>query len=78
MKKIIIYTTSTCPYCVKAKALLNAREMKYTEFNVENELLRKKMIKKTNGCRTVPQIFINDQHIGGYEELYALDKDKKL
>lgn len=78
MKKIIIYTTSTCPYCTRAKALLDKKKLPYQEINAENEKIRAEMINKANGHKTVPQIFIENIHIGGCDDLYALDKKGKL
>ena len=78
MKKIVIYTTSICPYCVRAKALLERKGFAYEEINVENEKVREEMIQKAGGMRTVPQIFIGDTHVGGSDDLYALDKEGKL
>ena len=78
MKKITIYTTLICPYCVRAKALLKRKGLTYEEINAEDEKVRTVMIKKSGGMRTVPQIFIGDQHIGGSDELYALDQEGKL
>jgi glutaredoxin 3 len=77
-KEIIIYTTSICPYCVKAKALLARKNVQYTEINVEDEVVRAKMIEKAGGRRTVPQIFIGDYHVGGCDDLYALEQEQKL
>lgn len=78
MKKILIYTTVVCPYCVRAKALLKRKGLIYEEINANDDEIRDEMIKKSGGMRTVPQIFIGDQHIGGCDELYALEKDGKL
>lgn len=79
MKKIIIYTTDTCPYCVRAKSLLGKRNISYEEINVSNdEHLRDTMIAKAGGRRTVPQIFIGDYHVGGCDDLYELDSQGKL
>lgn len=78
MKKIVIYTTSICPYCVRAKALLERKGFAYEEINAENEKVREEMIQKAGGMRTVPQIFIGDTHVGGSDDLYALDKEGKL
>ena len=75
-QKIKIYTTSGCFYCKMAKRLLNEKEISFIEFDVtNNDDLRKEMLSKSNGSRTVPQIFINDRHIGGCDELYALEND---
>ncbi len=73
MAKIEIYTTPYCPYCHAAKALLSGKGQKFTEITVENPALRAKMTARANGRRTVPQIFIGDTHIGGYDDLAALD-----
>ncbi len=71
MKKALIYSTATCPYCVLAKRLLQEKDVTYTEIRVDlDDTERDKMISIT-GRRTVPQIFIDDQHIGGYDDLYA-------
>ena len=78
MKKIIIYTTLVCPYCVRAKALLTRKNFTYEEINANDDKIRDEMIKKSGGMRTVPQIFIGDKHIGGCDDLYALEKDGKL
>jgi glutaredoxin 3 len=78
MPEILIYTTKICPYCIMAKRLLDRKGAKYTEINVgDNEGLREEMMAKTKR-RTVPQIFIGDFHVGGYDELYALERQKKL
>jgi glutaredoxin 3 len=78
MPKITIYTTGYCPYCVRAKALLDRKGAKYEEINVEVEAIREQMIQKTKGRRTVPQIFIGDFHVGGCDDLYELDRQGKL
>lgn len=78
MPEIIIYTTKICPYCIMAKRLLDLKGAKYTEINVdEKDGLREEMMAKTKR-RTVPQIYIGDLHVGGYDELYALERQKKL
>jgi glutaredoxin 3 len=78
MKKIVIYTTSICPYCVRAKALFDRKGLEYEEINVEDQEERNKMIEKAGGRRTVPQIFIGSVHVGGCDDLYSLEKDGKL
>lgn len=78
MKPVTIYTTHTCPYCVKAKKLLDHKGVSYTEIDVSDEQDRIKMIERAGGRRTVPQIFIGDTHVGGCDDLYALEKDGKL
>ncbi|WP_374086665.1 glutaredoxin 3 [Methylomicrobium lacus] len=77
MPNIIIYTTKICPYCIMAKRLLDRKGVSYTEINVDEPALRDEMISKSNR-RTVPQIFIDDRHIGGFDDLYALDQQKQL
>jgi glutaredoxin 3 len=79
MAKVEIYTTQICPYCVRAKDLLTRKGVTFTEIYVDNdEALRAKMMERAGGRRSVPQIFINDQHIGGSDDLYALEQAKKL
>ena len=79
MANIIIYSKKNCPYCERAKQLLTHKEQQYTEIAVDkNPEQLKIMIEKSNGRRTVPQIFINDQHIGGYDDLAALEQAGKL
>jgi glutaredoxin 3 len=78
MKKITIYTTSVCPYCIRAKALLDRKGYAYEEINAEDEKIRNDMIKKAGGRRSVPQIFIGDTHVGGSDDLYELDREGKL
>lgn len=78
MPNIVVYSTNYCPYCVRAKDLLKRKGQQYTEINVEDDAAREAMIAKAGGRRTVPQIFINDQHIGGFDDLNALDKAGKL
>lgn len=79
MTDIIIYSTQMCPYCVRAKKLLDAKGQSYKEIDVSSDAeLKDKMIEKAGGQRTVPQIFINDQHIGGFDDLNALDRKGEL
>ncbi len=74
MHDIQIYTTPYCPYCVRAKALLTQKGVDYTETDVSGDGdLRDAMTQRAGGRRTVPQIFIDDRHIGGCDDLYALD-----
>jgi len=76
---IKIYSTNSCPYCVRAKQLLERKGMAYTEINLSAEApeVRVALMEKTRH-RTVPQIFINEQFIGGFDQLYALDREGKL
>jgi glutaredoxin 3 len=79
MPKILIYTKSYCPYCDYAKDLLTNKNLSYTEVDVEHdEKELQTMLSKSNGLRTVPQIFINDKHIGGFDNLSALNKSGEL
>jgi glutaredoxin 3 len=78
MARVLIYTTSQCPYCVRAKTLLRRKGVPFDEIDVGADVtLREKMIEES-GRRTVPQIFINEVSIGGFQELRALDLDGRL
>lgn len=74
MARIEIYTTPTCPYCHAAKSLLNEKGADYTEITVLDPALREAMTERAHGRRTVPQIFIDDAHVGGYDDMAALDR----
>jgi glutaredoxin 3 len=79
MKSVEIYTTQTCPYCHAAKRLLTKKGVAFTEIDVGRDpSLRDAMTRRANGGRTVPQIFIANQHVGGCDDLHALDHDGKL
>ena len=79
MKKIDIYTTNYCPFCAKAKSLLNKKKIKFSEIDVSNnESLREKMSSMANGARSVPQIFADDVHVGDCDKIHKLDQEKKL
>lgn len=79
MVKVEIYTTSNCPYCLRAKALLEQKCVDYLEILVDKELAKfEEMINRSNGRRSVPQIFINDQGIGGFDDLWELEQSKEL
>ena len=76
---VIIYTKDYCPYCADAKALLTKKGVNFTEIDISAEPTRRdEMIKLANGRTTVPQIFISGAHIGGCDDLYALDDAGKL
>ena len=79
MKKITIYTGPVCNYCDAAKKLLKRNSLEFNEIDVSSspEILNE-MINKTNGKRTIPQIFFNNKHIGGYVEIRELEKNNKL
>ena len=79
MAKVEIYTTRYCPFCVAAKRLLTGKGVAYSEIDVSGDATaRADMVARTKGRMTVPQIFIGATHVGGYDELYALDRDGKL
>ena len=79
MVTVEIYVTQTCPYCVRAKKLFVQKGIAYKEIDVSNDAdLRKSMTEKAGGRTSVPQIFIDGQHIGGCDDAYALDKEDKL
>ncbi|MGH8283893.1 MAG: glutaredoxin 3 [Gammaproteobacteria bacterium] len=78
MKTVTIYSTRVCPYCMRAKALLQSKQVAYTEFLVDQDPARREEMEKKSRRRTVPQIFIGDRHVGGYDELYALDRKGEL
>lgn len=79
MKPVEIYTTPTCPYCQAAKRLLAKKGASFTEIDVSRDPdLRIKMTARANGKRSVPQIFIGGQHVGGSDDIHALDHEGKL
>ncbi len=79
MAKVEVYTTSFCPFCTRAKSLLKSKGVQFIEIDVtEDAELRQKMVELSGGRRTVPEIFINDKIVGGYDELKALDEAGKL
>ena len=76
---IEIYTWLSCPFCIRAKALLDQKQVNYQEYAIDgDDVEREKMTVRANGRRSLPQIFINDQHIGGCDELYGLESEGKL
>jgi glutaredoxin 3 len=79
MKPVTIYTTPICSYCVRAKTLLARKGVAFEEVDVMmDSRARGEMLDKSGGARTVPQIFIGDTHVGGCDELYALEREGKL
>jgi len=77
--KIEIYTWSRCPFCLRAKALLDRKGVEYSEYCIDgDEEARDKMAQRANGRRSLPQIFINDRHIGGCDNLYELESQGEL
>jgi len=76
---ITIYLTQLCPYCVRAKGLLNSKQVEYEEIDVGTQPeLFEVMVEKSNGVTSVPQIFIGDHHVGGCDDLFALESAGKL
>ena len=79
MQKVVIYTGDLCMHCDWAIDLLNRKKIKFTEYNVaKDSSKREEMFKKSNGAKTIPQIFIEEYHVGGNAELQALERDRKL
>lgn len=79
MARIIIYSTAYCPFCVRAKALLDTKGAAYEEIRVDLQpLLRREMMERSGGRSSVPQIFIGDIHVGGCDELMALERQGRL
>lgn len=76
--EITIYTTSYCPYCVRAKGLLDKKGVQYTEINVERQPDKRIEMEMKSGGSSVPQIFIGDKHIGGCDDMFELDFDGEL
>ena len=79
MKKILMYSGPMCNFCEAAKRLLDRNNLKYTVIDVSSGAnIREEMTNKSNGRRTIPQIFFDEMHIGGYQELRQLEKENKL
>jgi glutaredoxin 3 len=79
MAEVQLYTTPFCPYCVRARALLDRKGVAYTDFDITEEPARRgEMVRLAGGRTSVPQIFINGEHIGGSDELVALDRTGEL
>jgi glutaredoxin 3 len=76
--KITIYTTPYCPYCHAAKALLKKKGVAFEEIDVQDASLRQQMMLRSSGRRTVPQIFIGEQHVGGSDDIHELDRRGQL
>jgi glutaredoxin 3 len=74
-----LYTWQTCPYCIRAKLLPRWKGVNFTDYKIDgDETARAQMAERANGRRTVPQIFVNNQHIGGCDDLYKLDQQGQL
>ena len=79
MKKIVIYSGETCPHCSAAKALLKSKNAEYEEIDIWKDPAKaKEMLQKTNGARTIPQIFIGDHHVGGNDQLQEANQNGEL
>lgn len=78
MQTVTIYSTATCPYCVRAKQLLDKKGVEYTEIRVDEDPKQREIMMEKSKRQSVPQIFINNQPIGGCDELYALHKTGEL
>jgi glutaredoxin 3 len=76
--EVKVYTTQTCPYCIRAKALLKKRDVPFEEIDVSRDEEKRSWLVATSGMRTVPQIFIDGKPIGGSDELHALDESGAL
>jgi len=79
MKKVKIYTTPYCPFCIRAKQLLKYKKINFDEIDLsENPDKFEEMLSKSNGARTVPQIFVNGEHIGDCDHIHDLDQKGEL
>ncbi|NWF58570.1 MAG: glutaredoxin 3 [Fischerella sp.] len=77
--KVEIYTWMTCPFCIRAKNLLKKKGVEFVEYSIDgDEAARDKMSQRANGRRSLPQIFINDVHVGGCDDVHALEAQGKL
>ena len=77
--EVLMYSTAWCGYCTRARALLERKGIEFREVKVdEDPAERERMLVRSHGRRTVPQIFIGDRHVGGFDELYALDRSGEL
>ncbi|WP_420464745.1 glutaredoxin 3 [Panacagrimonas sp.] len=78
MNAVRVYSTLFCPYCVMAKRLLDGKGVRFEEIRVDEDQARREEMMRVSGRRTVPQIFVGDTHVGGCDELYALDRAGQL
>ena len=77
--KVEIYTWRTCPFCIRAKSLLARKGVDFVEYSIDgDEAAREKMAQRANGRRSLPQIFINDRHVGGCDDIHAIEAQGKL
>ena len=78
MPSVTLYTTRFCPFCVRAKMLLDSKKVEYQEIAVDYDAEQRQTMQRLSGQRTVPQIWIRDQHVGGCDELYQLEREGGL
>jgi glutaredoxin 3 len=78
MANVVMYTTPWCPYCIRARGLLDDKGVAYTDINVSGDASLREEMERRSGRHTVPQIWINDQHVGGCSDLMALERAGKL
>jgi len=79
MAMIEVYSGDFCPYCIRAKSLLKKKGLEFSEYNVRKDIKRQaEMSERAPGSRTIPQIFINDRHVGGCDDLFALERRGEL
>jgi glutaredoxin 3 len=77
--KVEIYTWQTCPFCIRAKRLLQSKGVEFIEYAIDGDnVARQQMAERAHGGRSLPQIFINDQHVGGCDDIHALDRRGQL
>ena len=78
MPKVVVYSTTVCPYCVRAKSLLQRKGVNFIEIKVDRDMAMMRQMMERSQRRTVPQIFIDDYHVGGYDDMAELDAAGKL
>ena len=78
MKKVVIYSTRICPYCVRAKNFFTKKDIEYTEIMIDSDISLMREMMEKSGRKSVPQIFIGDYHVGGFDDLIEHDMDGKL
>ncbi len=76
--KVMLYSTPWCPYCVRARELLTHKGFEFQDISVQSDPQARAVMEERSGRRTVPQIFFGDRHIGGFDDLYALERNGKL
>ena len=76
--EVVIYSTAYCPYCVRARSLLERKGVAINEIKVDEDMRERQIMMERSGRRTVPQIFIGERHVGGYDDLAALDRSGEL